>query len=100
MVLTTARDCKVLALFLPSFGRFCGDHSVLSDCKHQQDPNFLAQRRHYKPDELWWDAPEKKSVIQLPCIAYRTEYNAKYKDHPALQEIVHAGKVQPCCQVK
>lgn len=65
-----------------------------------KDPNFLAQRRHYRPDELWWDAPEKKSVIQLPCIAYRTEYNAKYKDHPALQEIVHAGKVQPCCQHK
>ena len=48
---------------------------------------------------MWPTAPEKKSLIQLPCVAYRTEYNAKYKDHPALQEIVHAGKVQPCCQV-
>ena len=29
-----------------------------------QDPNFLAQRRHYQPDDLWPTAPEKKSIIQ------------------------------------
>jgi len=65
-----------------------------------KDPDFLAQRRHYQPDDLWPTAPERKNLIQLPCIAYRTEYNSKYKDHPALQEIVHAGTVQPCCQHK